>query len=111
MTKTTKSQLTKAVESFFWNLSYRNGGTKSENEQQAPALMEDLTKQSIEIMGLLANAGKVILKDEWLCERAESTVSRAAKFSERYAYLADELDPTEDENIPENVILHNFRAA
>ena len=82
--KVTKGQLTKAVDHFFWRVSYVTGGTSLENARQVETMIPELERHAQEIAFMLEDAGKLALADSHLIDRARNQIpSKLANYKAR----------------------------
>lgn len=82
--KTTKTELTNAVDSFRYRMSWVTGGTSEEVRRQAPAAVIELEEIAKKVAELLCNLSKPALRDEWLCDYASRIPSMLEEYRRRY---------------------------
>lgn len=82
--KTTKTELTNAVDSFRYRMSARTGGTSEEVRRQAPAAIIEFEEMAKKVAELLSNLSKPALRDKWLCDYASRIPSMVAEYRRRY---------------------------
>lgn len=83
--KATKAQALACYDSFFGTLRCLNGGTRDENEQNAPRCLALLERDAKLAAELAANPGKRLAADAWLMEALTVTIpGRVASFEAQY---------------------------
>jgi hypothetical protein len=86
--KTTKTEAKRIYDDFHGILRCLNGGTREENERNAPRCFERLGEISNESVDAVANAGKLVRNDEWLMEALTGLPLKYKAFGERYGFSA-----------------------
>lgn len=84
MAKSTKKQARNIYDSFHGTLRCLNGGTVEENKRQSEHCYARLLEHVAEAEHVIANAGKLLINDEWLFEAVNGLSVRAQQFAGRY---------------------------
>ena len=82
--KTTKTEAKRIYDSFHGVMRCLNGGTREENERNAPRCLERLSQIGVEATGAIDNAGKLLTGDERLYDMVSELPGKAVAFGERY---------------------------
>ena len=86
--KTTKTEAKAIYDNFHGILRCLNGGTRDENERNAPRCFERLGEISKDAVSAVENAGKLVRNDEWLMTALTELPLKHKAFGDRYGLSA-----------------------
>ena len=84
MSKSTKTQIRKALDSFLYTYADLTGGTSQEVRNQAPQGIIRLEKLAADFLALTSNPNKAAASDSHLMSYTETVQAKIARYSEMY---------------------------